>query len=114
MEKGGCVYILASRRNGTLYTGVTSDLLRRVSEHRLGLTPGFATKHGVKSLVWFEDHGDIEAAISREKALKRWRRAWKIALIEETNPQWLDLWDSLNAVPEGPLSHLQRPERSTP
>jgi putative endonuclease len=91
MEKGGHVYILANRRQGTLYTGVTSDLMRRVSEHRLGVIPGFAREHGVKRLVWHEAFGDIEAAIRREKQIKAWKRAWKIELIEAMNPHWLDL-----------------------
>jgi len=89
------VYILASQRNGTLYVGVTNDLLRRVSEHRQGLIAGFTAKYGVKSLIWYEHHRDIEQAILREKRIKRWRRAWKLALIERENPQWLDLWENL-------------------
>lgn len=97
-DRASYVYILASRRNGTLYVGVTNDLLRRVHEHREGLTPGFTKTYGVKRLVWYEEHGEIGAAILREKAVKRWRRAWKLALIEEKNPQWLDLWDVLHAA----------------
>jgi putative endonuclease len=90
------VYILASQRNGTLYVGVTNDLERRIWEHREGLTPGFTTKYCVVRLVWYESYGDIGDAISREKSLKRWRRAWKIRLIEEGNPQWLDLYETWN------------------
>lgn len=91
MEKGSHVYILANRRQGTLYTGVTSDLMRRISEHRLGQIAGFTREHGIKRLVWHEAFGEIELAIRREKQIKEWRRAWKIELIEERNPHWLDL-----------------------
>ena len=97
-ERRSYVYILASRRNGTLYTGVTTDLLRRVHEHREGATPGFTQRYGVKTLVWYEAHGDVVEAIAREKTIKRWRRAWKLALIEAMNPDWLDLWDILHAA----------------
>lgn len=86
------VYILASERNGTLYVGVTSDLYGRIVEHRDGLVAGFTKRHGVKTLVYFEEHDDIDQAILREKRLKRWRRAWKIELIESRNPDWRDLW----------------------
>ncbi len=89
------VYILASRRNGTLYAGVTNDLIGRVNEHREGLVPGFTKRYGVKLLVYFEEHGDIDEAIKREKRIKRWRRKWKLALIESQNPQWRDLWIEL-------------------
>ena len=89
------VYMLASRRNGTLYTGVTNDLARRVSEHRDGFVPGFTREYGVKMLVWFEHHTDIEQAILREKRIKRWRRAWKLNLIETANPDWRDLYADL-------------------
>jgi putative endonuclease len=88
---GGCVYILANRKNGALYTGVTSNLSRRVHEHRVGATPGFATRYGIKRLIWFEQHGDIATAIHRETQIKRWNRSWKIALIEKENPDWDDL-----------------------
>ncbi len=91
MERGGFVYILASRRNGTVYLGVTSDLVRRFSQHREGITGGFVTRYTVFTLVWFEVHSNIEVAIAREKAMKEWRRAWKIELIEATNPHWVDL-----------------------
>jgi len=90
------VYMLASHRNGTLYVGVTNDLARRVEEHRSGAVPGFTAKHGVKRLVWYEPHDDVLAAIEREKALKKWRRVWKIALIEDANPEWNDLRLILN------------------
>lgn len=80
------VYLLASQRNGTLYTGVTNDLVRRVSEHKQDLTPGFTTQYGVKTLVWFEPHDSIDFAIAREKRIKRWRREWKLEMIERYNP----------------------------
>ena len=86
-----CVYIVASRRNGTLYIGVTSHLLQCIAQHRDGRLGGFTQMHGVKTLVWFEDNGCIEAAIQHEKRLKKWNRAWKLRLIEETNPYWRDL-----------------------
>ncbi len=85
------VYILASRRNGTLYVGVTNDLIGRVTEHRDGLIPGFTKRHGVKLLVYFEEHAGIDEAIRREKHVKRWRRTWKLELIESANPHWRDL-----------------------
>ena len=102
-ERTPYVYILASRRNGTLYTGVTTDLVRRIWQHREGATPGFTSRYGVKRLVWYEEYGDIVSAITREKQIKRWRRAWKLVLIETRNPQWLDLWDQLRAPPQHPL-----------
>lgn len=91
-----CVYILASRRNGTLYTGVTGNLVRRVAVHRTAAT-GFCAKYGVDRLVYFELHERIETAILREKRVKRWRRAWKLALIEGVNPDWADLFRALRA-----------------
>jgi putative endonuclease len=96
MDQQFFVYILASQRNGTLYVGVTNELARRVYEHRTGAVPGFTATYGVKMLVWYEPHVSIAEAIAREKRLKRWRRAWKIKLIEEANPQWLDLYETLN------------------
>lgn len=90
------VYMLASQRNGTLYVGVTNDLARRIEEHHSGAVQGFTRKHGVKRLVWYEPHDEIVAAIEREKALKKWRRAWKVALIEDANPEWNDLRLILN------------------
>ncbi|MCB9962031.1 MAG: GIY-YIG nuclease family protein [Hyphomonas sp.] len=86
------VYIMANRRNGTLYAGVTSDLIRRVWEHHEGVVPGFTQKHGCKTLVWYETHDEISAAIAREKSLKSYRRQNKINLIETRNPHWRDLW----------------------
>ncbi len=89
------VYILASQRNGTLYIGVTNDLVRRVQEHREGLVPGFTKRYRIKHLVYYEVHSDIAEAILREKRIKRWLRAWKLQLIEAGNPQWIDLWPGL-------------------
>lgn len=89
------VYILASQRNGTLYTGVTGDLLRRTWEHRNNIVDGFTKRYGVHCLVCFELHGDMVSAITREKQTKKWNRAWKIQLIEATNPEWRDLWDEI-------------------
>jgi putative endonuclease len=91
------VYILASRRNGTLYIGVTNNLARRVSEHKAKLVPGFTRQYGVDELVYFEAFDSILEARAREHAMKRWRRAWKIALIEKLNPEWRDLADQLNS-----------------
>ena len=89
------MYLLASRRHGTLYVGVTSDLVRRVWLHREGLVEGFTKRYGVKTLVWFESTGSVEAAIAREKQLKNWKREWKIALVEKGNPLWRDLYPEL-------------------
>lgn len=89
------VYILASRRNGTLYIGVTNDLARRVGEHKAKLMPGFTRRYGVDKLVYFEEYGSILQARERERALKRWQRAWKLALIEKDNPEWRDLAEDL-------------------
>lgn len=86
------VYMLASGRRGTLYIGVTNDLVRRVYEHRNDFVPGFTRKYRVHRLVWFEIHDDIREAILREKRIKRWHRAWKIELIEKDNKTWRDLW----------------------
>jgi putative endonuclease len=90
------VYIVASRKHGTLYVGVTSDLARRAFEHRGGLVEGFTSRHSVKRLVWYEEHPTAESAIRREKAIKRWKRQWKIELIEAMNPDWNDLYLTLN------------------
>ena len=91
------VYILASKRNGTLYIGVTNNLARRVAEHKAKLVPSFTRKYGVDLLVYFEGFDSILEARTREHALKRWRRAWKIELIEKLNPDWRDLSDQLNS-----------------
>ena len=89
------VYMMASRIGGTLYIGVTSRLVQRVYEHRVGMVPGFTKTYGVKMLVWYEPHGSADSAIRREKQLKEWKRAWKIQLIEDSNPRWVDLWPEL-------------------
>ena len=89
------VYILASGLNGTLYIGVTNDLIRRVYEHKNDVVPGFTKTYKVHSLVYFEETNDIRAAIEREKQLKKWRREWKLDLIEKDNPQWEDLWEEI-------------------
>lgn len=93
MEQGGFVYIMASRRNGTIYIGATSDLPKRAWEHREGIIEGFTKKYGCKLLVWFEQHATIEAAITRERQMKEWKRAWKLRVIEEKNPNWDDLFE---------------------
>jgi putative endonuclease len=95
MPKQFYVYILASQRNGTLYAGVTSNLVQRVWEHKQGLVEGFTKTYGVKKLVYYEIHGDAESAITREKQIKKWRRAWKVRLIEEKNPHWADLYKEI-------------------
>src|SRR5262245_7511306 len=97
MERAFWVYILASRRNGTLYTGVTGKLARRVYEHREGIVPGFTRRYGVKLLVWYGQYPTAYEAISAEKRIKRWRRRWKLDLIERMNPRWEDLYLTLNA-----------------
>jgi len=86
---------MASKRYGTLYTGVTGNLARRVYEHRNGLIPGFTSRYKVHDLVWYEEHPTMPLAIQREKSLKKWRRDWKIDLIEEHNPDWIDLYGTL-------------------
>jgi putative endonuclease len=93
-DKLPCVYILASRRNGTLYVGVTSNLLQRAWQHSQDAA-GFTARYGVHRLVFYELHGDMEHAIQREKRLKQWDRAWKVRLIEESNPEWRDLWPDI-------------------
>ncbi len=89
------VYILASKRNGTLYIGVTDNLVRRVYEHKNGFVNGFTDRYGVHRLIYYEQYESIESAIQREKRLKTWHRAWKIRLIEEKNPEWKDLYDDI-------------------
>jgi putative endonuclease len=93
--KNPAVYILASQRNGTLYIGVTSDLIKRIWQHREGLVEGFTKQHQIKLLVWFEQHETMDSAISKEKTMKKWRRQWKLSAIEESNPGWVDLWDEI-------------------
>jgi putative endonuclease len=89
------VYIMASKKNGTLYVGVTNNLIRRVYEHKNGLADGFTSRYAVHLLAWFESTPSIQAAIEREKQLKNWKRDWKIALIETSNADWIDLYDKL-------------------
>jgi putative endonuclease len=97
MDASFFVYILASKKNGTLYVGVTNDLARRLAEHKAKLVPGFTRRYQVDRLVYFEAFDSILEARAREHALKRWRRAWKISLIEGFNPDWRDLTDQLNS-----------------
>ena len=102
IEYGGWTYIIASKRNGTLYTGVTSNLYDRVLAHRDGVGSKFTRRYGVTMLVWYEWHDGIEAAIQRETSIKRWPRKWKLALIEKDNPRWQDLLDKLVEMPPLP------------
>lgn len=95
MNKVFCVYLLASERNGTLYVGVTSDLSGRVWQHKDKAVPGFTAKYGVDRLVYYETHPSAEAAIRREKQIKKWNRKWKLELIESHNPEWRDLYADL-------------------
>ena len=95
MEKQPCVYLLASGERGTLYLGVTSNLVKRVWEHKNDLAHGFSKKYGVHDLVWFEMHTSMLAAIEREKALKCWKRWWKLDLVEHSNPEWRDLYPEI-------------------
>ena len=93
--KQPCVYIMASRRNGTLYIGVTSDLIKRAWEHKNDSVEGFTRRYRVHHLVWYEIHESMESAIQRERSLKNWQRRWKLGLIEEFNPEWNDLYAGL-------------------
>jgi len=95
MEKQPAVYILASKPNGTLYVGVTSNLIQRIWQHQNGVVEGFTKKYGIHSLVYYEVHEQMLSAIQREKQLKKWNRQWKINLIEKINPTWKDLWEEL-------------------
>jgi len=95
MNKQPAVYILASRKNGTLYVGVTSELVKRVWEHKSDLVEGFTKRYGVHQLVWYELHESMDKAIEREKRLKEWKRKWKLKLIENSNPAWKDLYNAL-------------------
>jgi len=96
MKRRGYVYILASRRNGTLYVGVTNDLRRRVYEHREGMVAGFTKRYRVYRLVYYEVYGTVPQAIAREKQIKAWKRAWKLEAIEAMNPDWNDLYEQLH------------------
>ena len=93
--KHPAVYILASDRNGTLYTGVTSDLIQRTWQHREHVVDGFTRQYEVTQLAWYEQHGTMDSAITPEKQIKAWKRAWKLELIEKTNPYWRDLWPEI-------------------
>ena len=104
-----CVYIMASRRNGTLYTGVTSNLMQRIHQHREGVVPGFTRDHRVKRLVWFEQHSTMDHAITREKRIKKWLRVWKLELIERDNLGWRDLAEDLGFPPLEPASSPRSP-----
>jgi putative endonuclease len=95
MERIPCVYILASQLNGTLYTGVTSNLTKRIWEHQNNVVRGFTRKYDVHRLVWYEVHENMESAIQREKRIKKWNREWKIRMIEKVNPLWRDLYPDL-------------------
>ena len=95
MEKKFYVYILANKPNGTLYVGVTSDIVKRIWQHKNSMVAGFTRKYGIKILVYYEVHGNAETAITREKQIKKWRRTWKLQLIEERNPQWKDLYEEI-------------------
>ena len=95
MDKQPVVYILASKRNGTLYIGVTSDLAKRVWAHKNDMVEGFTKKYGVHLLVWYEPHETMESAIKREKSIKEWKRTWKLRLVESANPEWRDLYDRI-------------------
>ena len=95
MNKQPAVYVLANRRNGTFYVGVTSDLVKRIWEHRNNVIEEFTKRYMVKQLVWYELHESMESAIMREKRIKNWKRAWKLELIESKNPDWLDLYDTI-------------------
>ena len=109
MEKGPCVYILASAPFGTIYIGVTSDLLARLHQHRTGAVPGFTSRYGVYRLVRLEMFSDMRSAIEREKQLKRWHRSWKINLIEQDNPHWIDLAVGLGFEPVPPRRRTNGP-----
>ncbi len=94
-DKQPCVYILASKKNGTLYTGITSNLIQRIHQHKNDLVEGFTKKYGVHFLVYYELHDHLETAITREKQIKNWKRQWKVELIEKDNRMWRDLYDEL-------------------
>jgi len=111
MLKQPCVYILASDRNGTLYVGVTSDLIKRVWEHKNDLVPGFTKRYNVHELVWYELHESMESAIAREKAIKEWKRRWKLELIERGNPEWKDLYPELLYLDSGFRGCVKTPGR---
>ena len=113
MPRNPCVYLLASRRNGTLYLGVTSNLIARIWQHREHVVEGFTAKYDVIHLVWYEQHETMESAILREKRLKKWRRAWKMELVDAFNPSWRDLWPDIVGL-EPATSSSQHPAPSSP
>ena len=114
-ERHPCVYILASKERGTLYVGVTSDLIKRTWEHKSDLVDGFTKKYRAHALVWFEQHETMESAIAREKAIKEWKRAWKLELIETQNPSWSDLYPELSGQVENKMdSGLRRNDGRKP
>jgi putative endonuclease len=110
-NSSNAVYMMASGQHGTIYIGVSGQFIRRVQQHREGVYQGFTSRYGVKRLVWFEMYEGVVEAIQREKSLKKYRREWKVNLIERQNPLWQDLYPAL-VRETGPLSHLQAPERS--
>ena len=117
MEKPGYVYVMASRRNGTLYIGVTSDLIRRVWQHREGIIEGFTKEYGCKTLVWYQAFSSIEDARRRELQMKEWKRAWKLREIEAMNPEWQDIYSNLLLFPgegRGPADDAATGPRPSP
>jgi putative endonuclease len=106
------VYLMASKRNGTLYLGVTTNLPARAHQHRERLIEGFSQKYGCTILVWFEQHSQLTVAVAREKEIKKWRRSWKLELIEKSNPQWRDLYEDFINPP--PPTFIQRPSLVIP
>jgi putative endonuclease len=112
--KAPAVYMLASEHNGTLYIGVTSDLIKRVWQHKESLAEGFTKKYGVKILVWYKQHETMESAIAKEKAMKKWLRKWKLATIEKTNPNWQDLWPEIIGTVVPANAGIQSPDNNTP
>ena len=114
MTKQPAVYIVASKRNGTLYIGVTSDLVKRIWQHRNKEIEGFTYKYNVTQLVYFEFHADMASAILKEKQLKKWKRHWKLNLIEKENPHWIDLWDQIIDYDYYITSFLRKQESREP
>ncbi|MCW4454252.1 GIY-YIG nuclease family protein [Flavobacterium sp. MXW15] len=110
MDRQPCVYVLASKRTGTLYAGVTCNLVGRIWQHREHAVDGFTRKYSVTGLVWYEMHDTMESAILREKQIKKWRRAWKMRLIDESNPSWRDLWpDVIGQMPKSKVHGFPLP-----
>ena len=111
MDRQPCIYLLASNRNGTLYVGVTSNLIARISQHKEHLVDGFSDRYDVKRLVWYEMHETMESAIQREKRIKEWNRAWKLQLIDGMNPSWRDLWPDVTGQTPTACVHGFPPSR---